>query len=322
VKQFFAALLLCAAVAPAHGADRAASYPTKPIRMIISWPAGGSADGVGRIVAERLTRSLGQQVVVDNRAGAGGTIGTQAVVRAEPDGYTLLFAAPSELSVAAATVKALPYDPVKDLQPITQIMRGPYVLVAHPSFAPNTVPELIGYAKANPGKVNYASFGTNTLNHLYGEQLKALAGIDIVHVPYKGGAPAMTDLLGGQVQLMFENIGLVLPLMKSGKLKAIAVMAPQRLPSVPNLATLAEHKIDMGNGTWLGLLAPAKTPKAIVDKLHDEVVAALNAPELRKAFEDRVIEPVGNTPQEFAKHIQTETAQWKQLVAKAGLVIQ
>jgi tripartite-type tricarboxylate transporter receptor subunit TctC len=186
----------------------------------------------------------------------------------------------------------------------------------------NSVQELIAYAKANPGKANYASFGNNTLNHLYGEQLKSLAGIDIVHVPYKGGAPAMTDLLGGQVQLMFENIGLVLPLMKSGKLKAIAVMAPQRLPSVPNLPTLAEHKIDMGNGTWLGLLAPAKTPKAIVDKLHDQIVAALNAPEVRKAFEDRVIEPVGNTPQEFAKHIQTETAQWKQLVAKAGLVIQ
>jgi tripartite-type tricarboxylate transporter receptor subunit TctC len=321
MKRSFAVAMLCAFLAPAYAADKVA-YPTKPIRMIISWPAGGSGDSVGRVFAERLSKNLGQTIVIDNRAGAGGTIGTQAVVRAEPDGYTLLFAAPSELSVAAATVKALPYDPLKDLQPISQVMRGPYVLVAHPSFGPNTAPELIAYAKANPGKANYASFGQNTLNHLYGEQLKTLAGIDMVHVPYKGGAPAMTDLLGGQVQMMFENIGVVLPLMKSGKVKAIAVMAPQRVPSVPSLPTLVENKIAMGSGTWLGLLAPAKTPKPIVDKLYAETVAALNAPELRKAFDDRVIQPVGNTPQEFAQFIQTETAQWKQLVAKAGLTIQ
>jgi tripartite-type tricarboxylate transporter receptor subunit TctC len=181
------------------------------------------------------------------------------------------------------------------------------------------VPELIAYAKANPGKANYASYGANTLNHLYGEQLKSLAGIDIVHVPYKGGAPAMADLLGGQVQMMFENIGIVLPLMKAGKIKALAVMAPQRVASASNIPTLAESKIDMGSGTWLGILAPANTPKPIVNKLHAQVVAALNTPELRKAFEERVIEPVGNTPEEFARHIQSETTQWKQLVAKVGL---
>ena len=207
--------VLCALLVPALGAAQAPAYPTKPIRLIISWPAGGSADGVGRLVAERLSKNLGQPIIVDNRAGAGGTIGTQAVVRAEPDGYTLLFAAPSELSIAAATVKALPYDPTRDLQPITQVMRGPYVIAAHPSFPPNTLPELVAYAKANPGKVNYASFGASTLNHLYGEMLKSRAGIDTVHVPYKGGAPAMTDLLGGQVQYMFENIGLILPMVKA-----------------------------------------------------------------------------------------------------------
>ena len=295
------------------------AYPNKPVRFIVSWPAGGSGDSIARLVAERMTKGLGQPIIVDNRAGAGGTIGTLAVVRSEPDGYTLLFAAPSELSVAAATVKSLQYDPIKDLQPITQVMRGPYVLVAHPSFAPNTLAELIAYAKANPGKANYASFGNNTLNHLYGEMLKAETGIDTVHVPYKGGAPALADLLGGQVQYMFENMGPVLPLVKAGKLKAIAVMAPQRLPAANTIPTLAEAGVDMGNGTWLGLLAPAKTPKPVIERLRAEAVAALNSPELRKAFEERGIQPVGSTPDEFGRHIQSELVQWRQLAAKIGL---
>ena len=311
--------VLCALLVPALGAAQAPAYPTKPIRFVISWPAGGSADGVGRLVAERLAKGLGQPIVVDNRAGAGGTIGTQAVVRAEPDGYTLLFAAPSELSIAAATVKSLPYDPTRDLQPITQVMRGPYVLAAHPGFPPNTLPELVAYAKANPGKVNYASFGASTLNHLYGEMLKSMAGIDTVHVPYKGGAPALIDLLGGQVQYMFENIGLILPMVKAGKLKALAVMAPQRVPSASTIPTMAEAGLDMGSGTWLGLLAPAKTPKPIVERLRAEVVAALNSPELRKSFEERAIQPVGNTPAEFGGQIQREVTQWRQLAAKIGL---
>ena len=311
--------VLCAMLVPGPGAAQAPAYPAKPIRFVISWPAGGSADGVGRLVAERLAKGFGQPVVVDNRAGAGGTIGTTAVVRAEPDGYTLLFAAPSELSIAAATVKSLPYDPTRDLQPITQVMRGPYVLAAHPGFPPNTLPELVTYAKANPGKVNYASFGASTLNHLYGEMLKSKAGIDTVHVPYKGGAPALIDLLGGQVQYMFENIGLIIPMVKAGKLKALAVMAPQRVPSASTIPTMAESGLDMGNGTWLGLLAPAKTPKPIIDRLRAEVVAALNSPELRKSFEERVIQPVGNTPEEFGGQIQLEVTQWRQLAAKIGL---
>ena len=311
--------VLCAMLVPGPGAAQAPAYPAKPIRFVISWPAGGSADGVGRLVAERLAKGFGQPVVVDNRAGAGGTIGTTAVVRAEPDGYTLLFAAPSELSIAAATVKSLPYDPTRDLQPITQVMRGPYVLAAHPGFPPNTLPELVTYAKANPGKVNYASFGASTLNHLYGEMLKSKAGIDTVHVPYKGGAPALVDLLGGQVQYMFENIGLIIPMVKAGKLKALAVMAPQRVPSASTIPTMAESGLDMGNGTWLGLLAPAKTPKPIIDRLRAEVVAALNSPELRKSFEERVIQPVGNTPEEFGGQIQLEVTQWRQLAAKIGL---
>ena len=315
----FLAGILCAMLVPGLAIAQATAWPNKPVRFVVSWPPGGGADSVGRLVAERLTKSLGQQVIVDNRAGAGGTIGTLAVVRAEPDGYTLLFAAPSELSVAAATVKGLQYDPVKDLQPITQVMRGPYLLVAHPSFPPNTVAELIAYAKANPGKINYSSFGNNTLNHLYGEMFKSAAGIDTLHVPYKGSTPALNDLLGGQVQYTFDNLGVVLPLVKAGRLKALAMMAPQRLPTANTVPTLAEAGLDMGSGTWLGLLAPAKTPKPIVDRLRAEVVTALNSPELRKTFEERSIVPVGDTPEEFGRLIQRETTQWRELVAKIGL---
>jgi tripartite-type tricarboxylate transporter receptor subunit TctC len=288
--------------------------------MVVSWPAGGGGDVVARIVAERMSKNMGQQIVVENRPGAGGTIGTAGVVRADPDGYTLLFAAPSELSVASATFKALPYDPVKDLQPITQVMRGPYLLVANPAFPPNTLQELIAYAKANPGKVTYSSFGNNTLNHLYGEMLKANGGFDALHVPYKGSTPSITDLVGGQVNYTFDNVGTVLPLVKSGKLKAIAVMSPQRLPSAPEIPTMAEAGMpNFDVGTWLGVLVPAKTPKPIVDRIHAEVVAAINSPEVKKSFEDRSVVPVGNSPEEFGRLIARESAQWQNLAAKIGL---
>lgn len=295
-------------------------WPTKPIKLIVSWPAGGGGDTVARIVATPLSTSLGQPVVVENRPGAGGKIGTLSVVRSEPDGYTLLFAAPSELSIAAATVRSMTYDPVKDLQPITQVMAGPYVLAAHPDFPPNTLAELVARAKANPGKINYASFGNNTLNHLYGAQLNAVTGMDTVHVAYKGSAPAIADLVGGQVQYMFDNAASVLPLVKAGKLKAIAVMAPQRLPTASTVPTLGEAGlVDFGTGTWLGVLAPAKTPKPIVDKLHDELAGVLRSPELTKQFEGRNIQPIANTPEEFGRLIQSEISKWQQLVAKIGL---
>ncbi len=320
--EFVVALLwgvMCALTFPGFALAQGASWPTKPIRLVIPWPPGGNADSVGRLLSDRLARTLGQPIVVDNRSGAGGTIGAQAVVLAEPDGYTLLFAAPAELSIAAATVKTLPYSPMKDLQPISQVMRGPYLLVANMAFPPNTLAELVAYAKENPGKVNYASFGNNTSNHLYGEMLRSLTGIDTVHVPYKGGPPALADLLGGQVQYMFENVGVMLPLVKAGKLKAIAAMAAQRLPSAPTIPTLAESGAEMGHGVWLGLLAPAKTPRSIIERLHGEVVLALNTAELRKAFDERSIQPVGNTPEEFGNLIQSEAAQWRRLVEKIGL---
>ena len=312
--------LLPALLASGPAAAQTQPWPSKPVKMVVSWPAGGGGDVVARLLAERMSRNIGQPVLVENRPGAGGTIGTQAVARSEPDGYTLLFAAPSELSVASATFKALPYDPVKDLQPISQIMRGPYLLVANPNFPPNTLAELIAYAKANPGKATYSSFGNNTLNHLYGEMLKANAGIDVQHVAYKGSTPSITDLVGGQVNYSFDNVGTVLPLVKAGKLKAIAVMSPQRLASAPAVPTMAEAGMpNFDVGTWLGVLAPAKTPKPVVDRIYAEIVAVLNSAELRKIFEDRSIVPVGNTPDEFGRLIGVEVNQWKTLAAKIGL---
>ena len=308
--------ILLAASAGLH----AQAWPARPLKFVVSWPAGGSADVVGRMVAERLGKRLGQTVVVENKAGAGGKIGTLSVVRAEPDGYTLLFAAPSELSIAAATVSAMPYDPVKDLLPVIQVMAGPYMLVANPNYPPNTVAEMKEYAKANAGKVNYASFGGNTLNHLYGEQLNAVTGMDSVHVAYKGGAPAVADLVAGQVQYMFDNAASVMPLVRSGKLKAIAVMAPQRLAMSPAVPTMAEAGVpDFGSGTWLGILAPARTPRAIVDRLHAELAAVLTSAELARVFEERGIRPVASTPDDFGNLIRNEVGKWQTLVARLGL---
>ena len=310
------ALAMTVAAPAAH----AQAWPSKPIKMIVSYPPGGGAAVVARIVAERLSRSLGQPVVVENRAGAGGTIGTLSVVRADPDGYTLTFSAPSELSVAAATFKELPYDPLKDLQPVSQVMRGPYLLVANPNFPPNTMAELIAWARANPGKGNYSSFGNNTLPHLYGEMLKSNTGIDVLHVAYKGSAPSVADLVGGQVNYSFDNVGVVLPLVKAGKLKALAVMAPQRLASAPTVPTMTEAGVPgFEVGTWYGVMAPAKTPKPVVDRLHAELVAILAAPDMRKILDDRALVPLGNTPEEFARALAGEVAQWKTLAAKIGL---
>ncbi len=315
-----AAVLLALAVAAPAALAQAPAWPTKPVKIVIAYPPGGSTDIAGRLLAEKLSKNLGQQFVVENRGGAGGTIGALSVVRAEPDGYTLLLAASPEVSIAPTTVKSLAYDPVKDLTPITLVGAVPFFLVAYPGFPPNTLQELIAYAKANPGKVNYSSYGNNTSNHLVGELFKASAGIDATHIPYKGSGPSITDLMGGQVQYTFDTPAATLGHVKSGKLKAIAVATPQRIANAPNVPTVSEQGlVGFVGGTWFGLLAPAKTPKPIVDKIHADVVAALNAPDLRKSFEDKDIIPGGNSADEFGQFIQKEVAKWRELAAKVGL---
>ena len=298
----------------------AQSWPARPVKLIVAYPPGGGADIGARLLVDPLTKAFGQPVLVENRAGAGGTIGALSVVRAEPDGYTLLFAASSEVSIAPVTVKALAYDPEKDLQPITMLGKWPHVLVAYPGFPPNTLPELVAYVKANPRKVSYSSFGNNTANHLTGELFKSVAGIDSLHVPYKGSGPSIADLMGGQVQYTFDSPGVVLTLVKSGKLKAIAVTGSQRLPNANTIPAMAESGYGaVIGGAWVGLLAPARTPRAIVDRVHAEVAAALQTAEMRTALEARSIQPVGDTPEEFGRFIQTEVAKWKEAVPRIGI---
>ena len=313
VTALFACMLPAVALAQAP-------WPTKPVRIVVAYPPGGSTDIAARLLAERLGKALGQQVIVDNRGGAGGTIGALSVVRADPDGYTLLLAASPEVSIAPTTLKSMSYDPVKDLQPITLVGQVPFFLVANPQFPPNTLGELIAYAKANPGKVNYSSYGNNTSNHLVGELFKATAGIDTVHVPYKGSGPSIIDLIAGQVQYTFDTPAATLNQVRAGKLKAIAVATPERLANAPAVPTMAESGLPgFIGGTWFGLLAPARTPKPIIDRLHAETAALLNGAELRRAFEERDIIPGGNTPEEFGRFIAAEVGKWKTLAARIGL---
>jgi tripartite-type tricarboxylate transporter receptor subunit TctC len=245
------------------------------------------------------------------------------VTRADPDGYTLLLATVSDLSIAPAMNKSLPFDVEKDLQPIIHVARGPYLLVANPAFPPNTLPELVAYAKANPGKVSYSSFGEKTLPHLFGEMFKSAAGIDSLHVPYKGSAPSIADLVGGQIQYSFDNPAVTLALVKAGKLKAIAVTSTQRLPGADTIPTVVEGgQPELVGGTWYGLLAPAKTPRPIIDRLNSEMVAILKSPEMLKFLEERYFVPVGGPPEDLGRYMTREIAQWRQLAAKIGLKIE
>lgn len=316
--------LLASAVVAMQGTARAQSqWPTRPLRMVIGYPPGGSTDVAGRLLAEQLGRRLGQQVVVENRAGAGGTVGASSVVRAESDGYSLLLAASPEVSIAPVTRKAMPYDPVRDLQPITLVGQVPFFLVVNPNVPAKTLAEFIAHAKANPGKLSYSSFGNNTSNHLAGELFKALAGVDTVHVPYKGSGPSIVDLIGGQVQYTFDTPPAVLEHVRAGKLRALAVATRERLASAPQVPTFAEAGLPgFSGGTWFGLFAPAKTPRVLIERLNAETVALLKSPELSKTFADRGIVASPQTPEEFASFVQSEVDKWTSLAAKVGITAQ
>ena len=258
-------------------------YPDRPLRLIVPFPPGGTVDLIARIVAERIAPGLGQTVVVDNRAGAGGAIGADAVARAAPDGYTILQGTGSTHGTNPAVNKKLPYDPIKDIDPIVMIARTPYILVAHPAIAANTVRELVALAKAQPGKINFASYGSGSSNHLAAELFKAMAGIDLVHVPYKGAAPAVAAIVAGEVQVIFDVVGTSGQHIKAGKMKLLGVGSPQRSPVAPDAPTLAESGVaGFDAGTFFGLFAPAATPRAIVDRLNREVVKVLAMPAERE----------------------------------------
>ena len=317
-------ILLGASVLPAIGLAQTPNWPSKPLRIITGWPPGGNVDAISRLLAEDIGKRTSQPIIVDNRPGAAGTIGALAVVRAEPDGHTLLVATMVEATVVPPmSVQIMQYDPEIDLQPVTQIGRWPMILLTNLNVPANTVAELVAYGKANPNKLNYGSLGTGTINHLTGELFKLTAGIEAVHVPYKGGVLMLTDLVGGGVQFAFDSLGSALPLIQAGKIKPLAVTGQQRLTPIPNVPTTAEAGYAaVATDVWMGLFLPAKTPRNIVNTVHAEVARILRGPIMRKALEDRTIQPVVNTPEEFKTLLQVETAKKRQLAARVGIKVE
>jgi tripartite-type tricarboxylate transporter receptor subunit TctC len=312
--------LAAAALALLAAGAQAQTYPTKPIRWIVPFPPGGSTDLLARIVGQKLTESWGQTVVVENRGGAGGTLGAGEAARANADGYTLLMGAIHH-TIATSAYPKLPYDFQRDFAPITVVAIVPNVLVVNPSIPAKTVPELIAYAKANPGKLTYGSAGMGTAHHLIGEVFNSRAGVSILHVPYKGSAPAVSDLIGGQVSIMYDTVASCLPHVKAGKLRALAVATAKRSSALPEVPTIAEAALPgFEVTTWFGALAPAKTPKELVTKLNAEIVKILAMPDVRKRLLDAGAEPVGNTPEQMAAQIKRETEEYAKVVRQAKIV--
>ena len=315
-----AVAMLCGALAvsPAAAAD---AYPVRPIRLIIPFPPGGSNDVVGRVIAQQLSERLGQQVVVDNRGGAGGLIGTEQAAKAEPDGYTLLFI--SSAFAANGSLYKLPYDPVKGFVPVAMIAAGPNVLAVSPKLQINSVKELIALAKAKPGELNYASAGIGSFQHLGSALFVNMAKVDIVNVPFKGGGPAMADVVAGNTQIMLSSLVQTLPLIKSGRLKALAVGGLKRSPTLPDVPTISEAGVPGYEAVnWWGIIAPAATPQVVRDRLYKELTAIQKTPEMIKRFEAEAVEAVQMTPVEFGRYIEQETEKWARVVKEAGIKAQ
>ncbi len=310
------------AVAMTGGSAMAQAWPSKPISLIVPFPAGGTTDVLARALAEKLTLSLGQTVIVESKPGAGATLGADYVVKAKPDGYTLLVGAVHH-TIASSVYKKLPYDFQKDLAPITMIALVPNVLVVNASTPANNVTELIALLKAKPGAYNYGSNGNGTAQHLIGTQFENLTGTDLVHIPYKGSGPLATDLLGGQVTMSFDTVTPVLQHIKAGKLRALAVTTAKRSSALPEVPTLDEAGLKGFNiGTWFGVLAPAATPKDILVRLNTEMVKVIQTPEFRKRMDEIGAEPIGNSPEQMAQQIKGETEKFAKLVKDAKVTIE
>jgi tripartite-type tricarboxylate transporter receptor subunit TctC len=316
------ASLVAVGVFAAFGAapSSAQDYPNKPIRLVVPYPPGSGTDIVGRLLAQRLGEGLGQQVYVDNRPGAGATIGTAFVAKGTPDGYTILMADLGPLAIGPSFYRQLPYDPIKELAPISQVAVLPFVLVVHPSVPAHNVPELIALARAKPGELNYASVGNGTAVHLATELFRQIAGIDIVHIPYKGSAPALTDLIAGRTSMMFVNVLSVRGFLESGQLRAIAIGTAERSPSMPEVPTVAESiQPNFRAGVWFGLLAPAETPRAIIDKLNAETVRVLQTPDFKAKLIEQGAESVPSSAEEFSALIQAEITKWADVIRSSGV---
>ena len=314
-----ASLSAALALSAPHAAAAAEPYPARPVRFVVAFPPGGGTDIIARSIAQKLGERLGQQVLVDNRPGAGGNIGTDLVAKSSPDGYTLLMGSAGPLAINASLFARMPFDPIKDLAPVTLAASTPNVLVVHPSLPAATVRELIALAKARPGEINFASSGHGTPAHLAGELFNSMAGVKLIHVPYKGAAPALADLLGGQVQLMFSTMPPALPHVKDGKLRALAVTSLKRSPAAPDLPTVDEIALPgFEANTWHGVVVPAGTPGAIVARLNREIVAILHLPDVVERLSGQGAEALGSTPEEFAAYIKSESVKWAKVVRDSG----
>jgi tripartite-type tricarboxylate transporter receptor subunit TctC len=315
-----AALGLCA-LAMTAGAQ-AQTWPSRPIKMVVGFAAGGSTDVTARLIAQALSERLGQQVVVENRGGAGGNIGADAVAKAEPDGYTLLLTTSTTHATNPSLYKSLPFDVRRDFTPITLTAFIPNVLVVNPSVPAQTIDELVAYARANPDKLTYGSAGNGSSQHLSAELFKSLAGIKMTHAPYRGGAPAVTDLLSGQIQVLFAPLVEILQHVQGGKLRALGVTTAKRSPLLPSAPAIGERLPGYEVALWNGLLGPANLPKDIVERVNRETVAALRSDELKAKLAQQGSEPVGNSPEEFRAFIEAELIKWKKLVEISGAQMQ
>ena len=322
--SFFHAITRCAATGftaalmmVMASAALAQTYPNRPIRIVVPYPAGGATDQMARIISGPLSELLGQPVIIENKAGAGGAIGTDAVAKAAPDGYTLTFGNAGPNSMGPAIRKA-PYDPIKDLAPISFVANVPLFLAVHPSLPVNNVKELIELVKANPGKYNFGSVGIASASHLIGEYFNFVTGLKMVHVPYKGGAPAMLGFIGGEVQVMFMTGLDGLQHARAGKLKVLAIATEKPTELAPGVPVVADTVPGFNGAVWFGLLAPAGTPPEVMARLHDAVVKTVARPNVKKAFGDLSADAVANTPPEFARVIAAELAQWSRVVKESG----
>ena len=304
-------------VGPAAAAQGEA-WPTRPVKLMVAYPAGGSTDLVGRMLAERLSRSWGQPVIVENKAGAAGTLGADAVARAAPDGYSLLLGASSELAIAPSTLRSLTYDPARDFEPISLLTLQPFLLLVTNSLPVGSVAELVAMAKAQPGKLNFGSFGTGTSTHLMGELLRVITGADVTHIPYRGSAPAMTDLIAGQIQFDFDTIPTALPHLADRRLRALALCHNRRLPSVPGIPTVVEAGFPaMTGATWAMVVAPAQTPAPILRKVQADIAAAMQGG-LAQTLRERGLEPVGGSTADAREFMGFEARKWAEVVRRAN----
>ncbi len=313
------AMLIGAACVVLAGTAAAQNYPVKAVRLVVPQPPGGGNDTIARMISTRLSITLKQQFAVDNRAGAGGLIGADIAAHSPPDGYTLLLGNVATMAIIPTVQKKVPYDPLKDFTPISLIASAPLLVVVHPSVPVNSVKQLIALARAKPGQLNYASNGVGSSTHLATEMFKMMTKTDLVHVPYKGLGPATTDLLSGQVQLMFSSAVAMMPHVQAGRLRAIAITSAKRSPAVPNIPTVAEAGVpDYESGSWYGILAPAGTPREIIELLGREIAAAVRAPDIVEKLNAEAVIAIGSTPAEFAAHIQKEYTRIGNVIRSSG----